>query len=274
MTHPRYDRYATDTAFDRPTMLYISGGSNIVLTGFRMKNPPSVFVNLRDATKVATFSNLRLDANSKTVNIPKNTDGFNVGESTYTTLTNIDIQNQDDCVVFKPGANYALADTITCTGSHGISVGSLGKENPDAVTNCMARNIHMIGSTKAAGIKTYPPGNGHAQSTVTNVTFTGFVVKNCDYAIQIQSCYNKDASYCVTHPGNAKLTGITFDNFSGTTSTKYSPTTGNLNCGSAGTCGVTVSKYTVKSPTRTGRVLCANTPSNLGTTCTVGAFGR
>ena len=60
-----YDRYATDTDFSRPTMLYISGGSNIVLDNFRMKNAPSVFVNLRDATKVATFSNLKLDATSK-----------------------------------------------------------------------------------------------------------------------------------------------------------------------------------------------------------------
>ena len=141
-----YDRYATDTDFSRPTMLYISGGSNIVLDNFRMKNAPSVFVNLRDATKVATFSNLKLDATSKSTVLPKNTDGFDIGESTYATLTNIAITNQDDCIAFKPGSNYALADGITCTGSHGISVGSLGKENPDTVQNIVARNMVMIDS--------------------------------------------------------------------------------------------------------------------------------
>lgn len=262
-----------DTGFARPTMMYISGGSNIVLDNFRMKNAPTVFVNLRDATKVAIFSNLNFDATSKSVNVPKNTDGFDIGESTYATLTNINIKNQDDCIAFKPGANYAVADTITCTGSHGISVGSLGKENPDTVTNVIARNIHMINSTKAAGIKTYPPGNGHALSTVSNVTFTGFVVENCDYAIQVQSCYGEDASYCASNPGNALLTDITFDNFSGTTSTKYSPTTGTLNCGAAGKCDITVSKYTIKAGSGTGKVLCTNTPSTLGITCTAGASG-
>ncbi len=175
----------TDTGFSRPPMIYISGGSNIVLDNLRMKNAPTAFVNLRDATKVATFSNLKLDATSKSVNVPKNTDGFDIGESTFATLTNINIKNQDDCIAFKPGANYALADTITCTGSHGISVGSLGKENPDTVKNIVARNIHMINSTKAAGIKTYPPDNGHAFSIISNITFIKFVIKNCDYAIQV-----------------------------------------------------------------------------------------
>ncbi|KAH9219146.1 putative endo-xylogalacturonan hydrolase A [Leptodontidium sp. 2 PMI_412] len=268
-----YDRYATDTGFSRPTVIYISGGSNIVLDNFRMKNAPSVFVNLRDATKVATFSNLNLDATSKSTILPKNTDGFDIGESTYATLTNIAITNQDDCIAFKPGANYALADGITCTGSHGISIGSLGKENPDTVQNVIARNIKMINSTKAAGIKTYPPGNGHALSTVSNVTFSGFTVQNCDYAIQIQSCYGETAAYCAANPGNAQLTGITFDNFSGTTSTKYSPTTGMLNCGSAGKCDVKVSKYTVKAGSGTGVVLCTNMPSTLGVACTAGATG-
>lgn len=244
-----------------------------MVDNFQLRNAPEKFVNIRNGVNVATFSNLKLDATSESSNSPQNTDGFAVGDSTHVTLTNINVKNQDDCIGFKPGANYVLAEDITCTESHGVVVGSLGLEEFATVTNIIARNIHMINSVKAAGIKTFPPGNGHTQPIVSNVTFTGFVVENCDFAIEILSCYSTSASYCESHPGNALLTDITFDNFSGKTNTKYSPTTANLNCGAAGTCDVTVSEYKVEAGSGEGKVLCENTPSTLGIACTAGASG-
>ena len=131
----------------------------------------------------------------------------------------------------------------------------------------------MISSTKAVGIKTYPMGNGHGISTVTNVTFSNIKVQNSDYAIQIQSCYGEDESYCQTHGDNAILKGIVFDGFSGTTSKKYAPVTSNWNCGAKGICDVKVKGYTVKAGEGTSQVLCANTPGSLGVACTKGASG-
>lgn len=179
-----WDLFASDSDYARPTLLYIDGGRDIVVSGLRQKNPPNVFISVKGGTQRAAFSSLRLDATSKSDNEPKNTDGFDIGESTGVTLYDVDISNDDDCVAFKPGADYVTIDTITCTGSHGISVGSLGKENDDSVTNLYASNVKMIDSTKAAGIKTYPAGGSHGLSTVSNVTFTGFTVQNCDYAVR------------------------------------------------------------------------------------------
>ena len=216
---------------------------------------------------------MTLDAVSKSDNEPKNTDGFDIGESTFVTVSNISVTNNDDCVAFKPGSNFVTVDDVTCTGSHGISVGSLGKSNDDTVQNIIARGAKMINSTKAAGIKTYPSGGDHGLSKVSNVTFEDFTVDGCGYAIQIQSCYGEDEEYCETHPGNAELTDITFSGFTGTTSDKYDPVTGNLNCGAEGTCGVTVSGYEVKAPSGDGKVLCGNTPEGLEITCEKGASG-
>lgn len=214
-----------------------------------------------------------MDATSKSDNDPKNTDGFDIGESTYVTIADTTVKNDDDCVAFKPSSNYVTVDTITCTGSHGISVGSLGKSSSDTVKNIYVTGATMINSTKAAGIKTYPSGGSHGVSTVSNVTFNDFTIDNSDYAFQIQSCYGEDASYCTTYPGNAKLSGIKVTGFSGTTSSKYDPTVANLNCGSGGTCDVTISGWSVKAPSGKSQVLCANTPSSLGVTCTSGASG-
>ena len=69
------------------------------------------------------------------------------------------------------------------------------------------------------------------------------------------------------------MTDIVFTGFSGATSGKYSPATSNVDCGANGTCGITIEDYTVTDPDATGEVLCANTPSDLGVTCTTGASG-
>ncbi|CAG7943459.1 unnamed protein product [Penicillium olsonii] len=268
-----WDLFAKDTSYARPTLLYITGGSDIEVSNLRQKNPPNVFNSVKGDSKRVLFSDLKMDATSKSGNRPKNTDGFDIGASTDVTIKDVNVSNDDDCVAFKPGANGVTVTDITCTGSHGISVGSLGKSSDDFVKNVYVSGATMINSTKAAGIKTYPSGGSHGVATVSNVTFTDFSVDGCDYAIQIQSCYGENSEYCAKNPGNSDLTGIVFDKFSGKTSGKYDAVTGNLNCGSEGTCDVHVSSYTVKPPSGAAKVLCANTPSDLGTTCTSGASG-
>ncbi|GFF86685.1 hypothetical protein CNMCM6936_006848 [Aspergillus lentulus] len=268
-----YDLFASNSSYKRPTLLYITGGSNIEVSGLRQKNPPNVFNSVKGDAMHVTFTNLRMDATSHSDNPPKNTDGFDVGASTDVTISSVNVSNDDDCVALKPGCNYVTVENVTCTGSHGISVGSLGKSSADTVQNAYLHRITMIDSTKAAGIKTYPSGNGHGLSTVKNVTFSDFTVQGCDYAFQIQSCYGESASYCASHPGNAILQDIIVKGFSGTTSSKDDPVVANLNCGASGTCGVSISDFKVKAPSGKATVLCANTPSSLGVTCTSGASG-
>ncbi|KAJ5109945.1 hypothetical protein N7532_002590 [Penicillium argentinense] len=268
-----YDRFASDSSYARPTLLYITGGSDITISGLRQKNPPNVFNSVKGDSTNVNFSNLKMDATSKSTNAAKNTDGFDIGASTNVILSNINVSNDDDCVAFKPGANGVTVTDITCTGSHGLSVGSLGKSSDDTVKNIYVSGATMINSTKAAGIKTYPSGGSHGHSTVSNVTWTDVTVDGCDYAIQIQSCYGEDAEYCEENAGDAELTGIVFEGFSGTTSGKYDDVTGNLNCGADGTCDVKVDSYSVTAPNGKGEVLCANTPSGLGVTCSSGASG-
>lgn len=270
-----YDRFAEDSSYDRPTMLSITGTSNnIVVQNLGLKNPPNVFVSASSGTKNIQFSTLKLSATSKSDNVAKNTDGFDISGS-YITMNDINITNDDDCIAFKPGANYVTVTDVTCTGSHGLSVGSLGNKHgaTDTVSNIYVSGATMIDSTKAAGIKLYPAGDDHGTAVVTNVTWENVVVDNCDYAFQIQSCYSEDTDYCEDTPSTATLTDIVVTGFSGTTSSDYAPTVANINCPAGGTCDVTLSSMTVKPPSGSAQYLCANTPSSLGITCTSGASG-
>lgn len=243
------------------------------VTNLRLKNPPNVFISVKGDSETVHFSDLQLDATSKSANPAKNTDGFDIGASSNVVISNVSVTKDDDCVAFKPGANGVIVTDITCTGSHGLSVGSLGKSSDDTVKNVNVSRATMVNCTKAAGIKTYPSGGNHGQSSVSNVTWSGVVVEGCDYAIQIQSCYGEDGSYCERYPGDAELSGIVFEGFTGTTSGKYGDVTGNLDCGEDGSCGVRVAGYTVTALDGGSEVLCANTPDDLGVKCTSGASG-
>ncbi|KAF2714499.1 glycoside hydrolase family 28 protein [Pleomassaria siparia CBS 279.74] len=271
-----WDLFATDTSYDRPTLFSITGTSkNIIVQNLLFKNAPNVFHSASSGTSNIQYIDVTLSATSESSAPAKNTDGWDVSGS-YITIQGAKVTNDDDCVAFKPGANYVTVTDITCTGSHGLSVGSLGNKygTTDTVSNIYVDGATMTDSGKAAGIKLYPAGADHGSAVVKNVTFANVVVDNSDYAFQIQSCYNEDDAYCTATPSTGQLTDIVVKGFSGTTSTKYAPVVANINCPEAGSCGLTMSEMTVKSGSgATAEYLCANTPSTVGVTCSSGADG-
>lgn len=270
-----WDLFSADSSYDRPTLFYVTASTNVAVSNLLFKNAPNVFHSSTGGSSHVVYTNITLSAISTSSNVAHNTDGWDIGQSTYVTINKASVLNDDDCVAFKPGANYVEVYDITCDGSHGISVGSLGSKYgaTDTVTNIFVSGATMKASTKASGLKLYPAGASHGTAVVSNVTFQNFVVDNSDYAFQVQSCYGADAAYCAATPSTAKISGVVVKGFSGTTSTKYAPTVANIDCPAKGTCGITLSGMAVKAPSGTTTYLCANTPSTLGVTCTSGASG-
>ncbi|KAJ7116569.1 glycoside hydrolase family 28 protein [Mycena epipterygia] len=272
---PYWTEFDADSSYARPTLVSITGASkSITITNLRFKNPANVFHSVSGGSTNILYENLRMDATSTATAIAKNTDGFDVGASTFVTIRNTTVVNQDDCVALKPGSNFALVTGITCTGSHGLSVGSLGggAGSTDTVTNAFLGPATMINSAKAVGIKLWEGGSAHGVATVTNVTWSDITVNNCDYAVQIQSCYEAaNTSNCISNTD--KLTSVTFANFAGTTSTKFSPVVANINCAPAATCDVVLTNFNVKPPSGTAQVQCSNIDDALGVTCSGAASG-
>lgn len=269
-----YDAFAADSLLSRPTLVYIIGSSDITMSGFRVKDPPNVFFSNTGSSRNIEYASLTMIASSKSTNAPKNTDGFDVGTSTFTTIHNVYVSNQDDCITFKPGANYATVDNVTCAGTnHGVSIGSLGESGDNTVTNIYVTNLSVSGCSKAAGIKLYASGPDYGTATVHNVTYQGVTVDDCDYGLQIQSCYNSNSSYCAEYPTTASLTDVYFKDFSGTTSGKHGSVVANLDCSADMTCDVYVENFSIKPPSGTAEVLCANFDGSPGVTCTPGASG-
>ncbi|EIM81520.1 extracellular exo-polygalacturonase [Stereum hirsutum FP-91666 SS1] len=275
---PFWTEFASNSDYARPTLMYIEKSSGITVSNLRFKNAPNVFHSVTGSSTNVIYTGLQLSAVEDDGAVPKNTDGFDVGLSTFVTIHNTTVVNDDDCVAFKSGSSFTTVTDITCTGSHGISVGSLGggEGSTDTVENIYVNGATMIDSTKAVGIKLYEGGSSHGTATVKNVTFENVVVQGSDYAAQIQSCYDSaSAANCTANPSTSSITDVNFINFSGTTSSTYSPTVANLNCPGAGTCDISFTGFTVKNPSGTSTVLCSNIDdsSSLGLTCSGAASG-
>lgn len=253
----------------------MDGSTNVKMSGITIKNAPSFHVVTGGNSKNIVYSGLTLYSVSNSSNVAHNTDGFDIGPASYVTVEDTKVTNDDDCVVLKPGASYVTTQGVTCVGSHGLSIGSLagGAGSDDVVTNSIFKDCTMIGSTKAAGIKYWPGGSTHGTGSVSNVTWENIVCNSCDYAIQIATCYESTAAYCAANASTGQISGVVFNGFSGTTSGHYKSVVANMDCSVKGTCGIKIENFTVKAPNGADEVLCANTPSNLGVTCTSGASG-
>ncbi|KAL0059798.1 hypothetical protein AAF712_013439 [Marasmius tenuissimus] len=209
-----WQKFAADNSFKRPSLLYISGGSNITVENLEFRDPPNVFQYVTDGATNILYRSLNLNATPKDGATPKNTDGFDVVKATFVTIADTKVINQDDCVAFKPGSSFVTVTNITCSGSHGLSVGSLAKSENDVVTNIFVDGATMIDSNKATGIKLYDGTPGHGFATVRNVTFQNIEVQNSEYAAQILSCYDNKGTCIVS---NHTIDGVYWKGIRGTT---------------------------------------------------------
>lgn len=268
-----WDEYAKNKNLRRPFLLQVSDWSKgVTVSGLRLRNSPSFFIAQSGNAQDCHYENLDILAESTSGNLPMNTDGIDIGDSTYTSIRNVSITNYDDCIAFKPGVNYLTVENVRCGGRcHGLSVGSLGKSSNDQVQNVYVNGAKMSNCQKAAGIKLYPGGPKHGVPSVKNVTWNNIEVDGSDYAVQIQSCYFAPASYCEKYPSKATLSDVHFNGFHGRTSGRYQENVTNLDCPKAGTCDVHFQDWKVGSHDGNGKDLCANTPGDIDIPCVAGA---
>ncbi|KAJ3022214.1 hypothetical protein HKX48_006736 [Thoreauomyces humboldtii] len=270
---PYWLAYNANSSYSRPVFFTMYTTTGFVVSNLNFADAPTAFISVNGNANNVTFNGINITASSPNATIAaliKNTDGFDIGPAVNVNVYNTYIQNQDDCVVWKAGANYSVVQNLTCVGSHGVSVGSLGQTvgRNDTVTNVLAHNLSMINNNKASGIKIYPGGPTHGTAYVANVTWDTVNVTGSYYAVQILSCYlNTPLATCQTEPSSAIMTDIFFKNFFGTLGTAASnakTVLNNINGGYNGTTNLHFSNWTVKPYSGTATNLCNNI-TNLAT---------
>ncbi|KAL3426800.1 murein transglycosylase [Phlyctema vagabunda] len=239
--------WAANNSIARPILFGLDGLHGGTISGLKMKNPPNWFNLFANSTDIIT-SDMNLSAASANTSVSvKNSDGWDTYRSSNIVIQNSVIVNTDDCVSFKPNSTEILVQGLTCTGSHGISVGSLGQYQgeKDIVENIYIYNISMTNASDAARIKVWPgvaPGTtgssaGGGTGYVRNVTYDKYYSKNNDQVITLTQCYfatSQDA--CNKYPAELVIEDVLFKEFTGTSSKKYDPRAGSLVCSSTDVC--------------------------------------
>jgi galacturan 1,4-alpha-galacturonidase len=265
-----WDYFASHKTYRRPYLVQVSNSFNTVFTNIKLKNAPMFFIALTGDSSNITFSELDLSAVSTSENPPANTDGIDPGDSSHITIRNVHIRNGDDCVAFKNGSSNIIVNNITCIGSHGLSIGSLGSKSGGSyiVQNIYVSNATMINCSAATRIKFFPGGPSHGTVFVSNVTYKDITVDNCDYALQVDNCYESTSDTCKQNPSSAKLLDIRLLDIKGKTSKKYDPVVARIDCAPDGTCDLAFTQWDITAPSRRSTVLCSHYDHPSGIKCT------
>lgn len=208
---PWWDLFYTNKTVKRPILFATVGLHGGSVSDLSLNNSP-FWTNIVANSSDVVFTDIKIRAISHTFSFEKNTDGWDIIQSDNIVIQNSTVTNGDDCVSFKPNATNILVQNLSCNGTHGISVGSLGQypERIDIVENILVRNVSMYNSSEGARIKVWPDAfneksanlkGGGGSGSVRNVTYDGMWLDNVDYGITITQCYGQDdEEECFKHP--------------------------------------------------------------------------
>ncbi|KAG5996538.1 hypothetical protein E4U43_002833 [Claviceps pusilla] len=242
-----YDEFVVNQVLRRPILFVLDGLHGGSVTGLKLRNTPFWFNLIANSSDVLV-SDIDMSAESTSANEAKNTDGWDTLRSDNIVIQSSTIQNNDDCVSFKPNSTNILVQNLLCRDSRGISVGSLGQYpgQYDIVENVYVYNTLMRNASAGARIKVWPSGHVNFQAAlsggggsgyVKNVTFDSYHNVNNDWAIEVNQCYGtKDLKFCHENPTNIVLSDITFKNIYGTTSKQHDPLVGTIRCSHPSRC--------------------------------------
>ncbi|KAJ8474976.1 hypothetical protein ONZ51_g6872 [Trametes cubensis] len=180
-THNSGTAGGSSTTFARPIPLTVGNATNVVIENIHEIGSP-FWNNFVYQSNNVTYKNINIRAVSYSSSPTANSDGWDIYRSSHVTVRDSVVNNDDDCVSFKPNSTNIVVANMWCNGSHGISVGSLGQYagETDIVANVSVTNITMLNAQNGARIKVFG-GNPSPNSTVgggtgyvKNITFKDF----------------------------------------------------------------------------------------------------
>lgn len=297
----------TNKSLLRPMLFAFDGMKGATMSNLRMRNTPNWFNIIANSTDIL-ISNMDLRVESLDGVKIANSDGWDTYRSDRVVIQDSVVLNTDDCVSFKPNSTNIVVQNLDCTGSHGISVGSLGQyaNETDIVENLYIYNVSLANSSDGARIKVWPGiqtsfqallNGGGGLGRVKNVTYDLFRNVNNDRAITITQCYGqKNQTLCYEHPvsvplpmkskskarthtqqANLTIEDITIKNMYGTTSESLDPQAGTLICSAPDRCSnIRAENITVRVPSgKEPLYACKNVDERLlGFDCTLPAGDR
>lgn len=191
---------------------------NSIIKGLNVKNTPIHGFSIKNVTNLGLYD---ITINNSDGNHPgggHNTDGFDIESSNGVFISGANVINQDDYLAINSGNNITFTNS-SCSGGHGLSIGSVGGRKDNTVSNVLISNSQVVDSTNGVRIKTV----FNATGSVSGITYSNITLSNIsNYGIVIEQDYLNGGP-----TGNATagvpITDITIENITGTVESSAIP---------------------------------------------------
>ncbi|KAJ6770796.1 hypothetical protein OIU79_021440 [Salix purpurea] len=193
-------RNKTNPCREAPTAFTIDSSSSVKVKGLTIKNSQQMnFVISKCASVRISEVSVSSPGDSP------NTDGIHITQSTNVALQNCKIGTGDDCISIVNGSSAIKMKGIYCGPGHGISIGSLGKDNSTGIVTKVVLDTAVIReTTNGVRIKTWQGGNGY----VRGIRFENVRMDNVDNPIIIDQFYCDSPKSCRNQTSAVKVSQI------------------------------------------------------------------
>lgn len=256
-----WDGKGTNGGKTKPKFFYTHKLVDSNVANLNIKNTPVQCFSVNNAQNLVldkiTIDNSAGDpVNGKDVG--HNTDAFDVGESSNIAITNANIRNQDDCLAINSGSNITFTGG-TCSGGHGLSIGSVGGRDNNDVSNVLISSSTVTNSQNGIRIKTVYGATGSVSGVIfKDITLSGIT----KYGIVMEQDY-ENGSPTGTPTTGVPITDLIVSNVKG--SVQASATNVYLLCGKGSCSDWTWTNVSVTGGKTSSK--CLNIPGGSGASC-------
>ncbi|CAD0019182.1 unnamed protein product [Aureobasidium pullulans] len=253
-----WDGKGTNGGKKKPKFFYAHKMTNSKIQNIKIKDSPVQIFSINNA-KQLTLTGVTVDNSAGDgENKGHNTDAFDIGSSSGITISGANIHNQDDCVAVNSGSDITVTGS-TCTGGHGLSIGSVGGRDDNTVSNVKFTNNKVTNSQNGLRIKTVYGATGK----VSGIEYTGNTLSGISkYGVVIEQDY-ENGSPTGKPTNGVPITGLTMNNNKvGVTS---SGTNTYILCASGACSNWKWSGNTISGGKKSSK--CSGIPSGSGAAC-------
>ncbi|KAI7524501.1 Endopolygalacturonase, partial [Hortaea werneckii] len=180
-----WDGEGSNGGVTKPKGFYAHSLTDSLITGLNIKNTPIQCFSINGAENLNVVDITIDNSEGDVEDGGHNTDAFDVGSSTGVYISGANVKNQDDCLAINSGTDISFTGA-TCSGGHGISIGSVGGRDDNTVENVFISDSTITDSDNGVRIKTVYDATG----SVKNVTYSGITLSGINkYGIVIEQDY-------------------------------------------------------------------------------------
>ncbi|XP_047953688.1 probable polygalacturonase At1g80170 isoform X5 [Salvia hispanica] len=205
-------RNKSNPCIGAPTALTIDSSSRVRVRDLTVQNGQQMHFTIA-RSEIVRVSGVTVLAPG---NSP-NTDGIHVTTSKNVVLHNCVIGTGDDCISIVSHSSNIKMKNIYCGPGHGISIGSLGKNNSiGQVETVVLDNAFIRDTTNGLRIKTWQGGSGYVRA----VRYENVKMENVSNPIIIDQFYCDSPTKCEDQASAVEVSEILYKNITGTSATR------------------------------------------------------